>query len=85
MSIKSAIQLLQEEMDALGTPKEDTREWWILRARALGLSLLKAIELGGLTTIQAEAFRKVLKKELTRPNVAETPALEAVVAEPPVK
>lgn len=46
MSLKSAIDQLQVEVDSFGQgtqaqPRENTPEWFLLRAKAIGLSVLK--------------------------------------------
>lgn len=64
MSIEDAIAVLEVEVAGLQGSKEDTREWWLLRARATGLSLLRKIKQERLTLVQAEVFRKGVRKGL---------------------
>lgn len=70
-----AIQELQAEVDAFGQgtktqPKEGSPEWYILRAKSCGLSMLKVMEKHCLPTIKAQdtyykAATKYLKLEDT--------------------
>ena len=66
-----AIVILQTEIEALQAlrngrgPQEGTTEWWLLRGKSIGLSMLRAMKVAGCTTpVAAEAYRKTLRKEL---------------------
>lgn len=65
MNLAAAIQLLEIEIEQLGTPKVETAGWWVLRAKSTGLSLLRTMRDRGISDPEvAEAFRKGLRKEL---------------------
>lgn len=66
MELDQAITQLQQEMDLLGTPKEGSKEWWLLRSRATGHALLTAIRRDGLNTTQSETFRKDVRTRLMK-------------------
>lgn len=70
LELDKAIEQCQADVDILLTPKEDTVEWWLLRARSTGLSLLKTMQQQGFTPLQADTFRKVIRTNIT--GVAET-------------
>jgi len=71
MSVERAIEQLQTEMVAFGQgtpnqPKEHSTEWFILRARACGLSMLKRMKQLGVENepAAAERFYRKASKEV---------------------
>lgn len=66
MNLDDAIAVMEGEITALGTPREDTREWWLLRARSTGLSMLKMFKLNGVTTVQAEVMRRGVRRSFMK-------------------
>lgn len=69
MSFDLAVIQLQAEIDALGIPKPEETNWWLLRAKSTGMSLLKAIQANDLQQdpIQSENFRKAARADLVAP------------------
>lgn len=65
-----AITQLDMEVSSFGFPKEDTVEWWLLRAKATGLSLLRAMQAKGLTSLEADTFRKGVRVGMMKSDVA---------------
>lgn len=94
--IDTAIAKLDAEIAALGFPAENTAEWWTLRAKSTGVSLLRAIQAKSLTTLEADQFRKgvriAIMKSPTQDVIevakaaalAEAAALEATLPPIPV-
>ena len=72
MSIERAIKNLEEEVGNLKTPEEGTREWWLLRAKSLGLSLLRSCHKQEFSTVQAEEFRKDFRSKIATPDAEAT-------------
>lgn len=63
--LDSAILLLEGELDKLGLPKKDTVDWWVLRAKSTGLTLLRTMRAKNLFEPEAaEVFRRGLRMEL---------------------
>lgn len=83
-----AITSLEQELEALNLPKEGTVDWFTVRAKALGLSLLKAARLSqlGEDLPRFDAFRKDIRLRIVASNltvVDPAPAPEPVpVPEP---
>lgn len=67
-SLGTAIMLLEGEVAALGSPPENTPNWYLLRGKSTGLSLLKALMQQGLfvSPTAVEDFRKDLRIQLTK-------------------
>lgn len=64
-NLDEAITQLQAEIDAIGLPVPGTTLWWVLRARSQGLSLLKTLQVRGISDpVVAEAFRKKTRLEM---------------------
>lgn len=66
LPIELAIALLEDEIQALGKPREGTSQWFLLRGMSHGLSLLKAMLAKGFHSdpLAAETFRKSLRVEI---------------------
>lgn len=65
-----AIKLLEEEIEALGTPREGTTAWWTLRAKSLGLSFLRTVKQRGIVDpLAADDLRKKLRNTLVQEEV----------------
>lgn len=85
--IDTAITQLDAEVAAIGFPKEDTVEWWILRAKSTGASLLRAMQQRSLTNLEADQFRRGVRIGMMKsdtPDVIEVAiaADQAALAKP---
>lgn len=70
---ENAIAMLEAEIEQLGKPEAGTSLWWMLRAKSLGLSLLRSLKAKGIDDpAMAELFRKDVRKRLA--SVADSPA-----------
>lgn len=69
--LDTAIVRLNAEIDTLGFPSENTAEWWTLRAKSTGASLLRAIQQKGLTTLEADQFRRGIRISFMKSDVAD--------------
>lgn len=64
-----AIKMLEDEILALGIPREGSAGWYILRAKSLGLSFLKTVKQRGIVDpLAADSFRKDLRMALIAPD-----------------
>jgi hypothetical protein len=67
MSLQKAIEVIEAELKDQGTarqPADGTVEWWLMQARALGLSWLRRagqLELGDRIPAASEHYRKAGK------------------------
>lgn len=69
-NLNKAIVLLEREVDTLldTAPDATTVDWWTLRGKSTGLTLLRSMRAEGLTEpSEAEAFRRSLRKEISVP------------------
>lgn len=69
--IDTAISKLDAEIALLGFPKEETVEWWVLRAKVTGASLLRAMQAKGLTTLEADQFRRGVRVGMMKLDVVD--------------
>ena len=65
IELKDAIAQLEREIEQLGFPGVGTALWWMLRAKSHGLSLLKTLQVRGVSDpVIAESFRKKTRLEM---------------------
>ena len=85
--LDTALVNLDADISTLGFPKEDTVEWWRLRALSTGASLLRTIQSRNLTAVQADTFRKGVRVGMMRSDTADVievaqAAEQAAIAKP---
>lgn len=90
MSLDKAIELLETEISALGQgkkdqPKEGTPEWYVLRAKGVGLTFLRHAKANGRDASNPEfqRFYRKFSKEVKAPSPLDVPA-DVLQPEPPV-
>lgn len=76
--LDTALTSLNAEIDAIGFPAENTAEWWTLRAKSTGASLLRAIQQKGLTTLEADQFRRGVRIGFMKSDVADVIEVAAI-------
>lgn len=71
MALSDAVKLMELEVEALGSPRAGTSNWWMLQSKSLGLSYLRTLMVKG---IQEPEAAEILRKQARKLIVADAEA-----------